>query len=188
MARASRRFLAAAAVAFVLRPLVAPVDALAQPAGPKPADAKPADAAPADAKALLAEGDKAAKAKDWPKALASYEAANKAQPSAEALYGVAQAHFQLKHDGEAHMAYAEWLDKYGASAPPAKRAEAQARVKALAKKTGAVALNVNEAGAAVLVDGKPAGTTPLAGPLRLTPGARQVRVEKDGFEPFDRAL
>ncbi len=173
MARAPRRFVAPFVVAFVLRSLAVGGDALAQPV---------------DAKAQVAEGDKAAKAKDWAKALAAYQAANKAQPSAEALEGAANAHYQLKHEGDAHAAYTEWLDVYGAKAPGPKKATARARLKELEKKTGAVALTVSEAGASVAVDGKAAGASPLARPLRLAAGGHQVRVEKEGFLPFDQGL
>jgi hypothetical protein len=173
MARGPRRIRALFLAALVARPLAGPGVAFAQSA---------------DAAAQLAEGAQAAKAKDWAKALAAYERANRASPSADALEGAANAHYQLKHDGEAHNAYLAWLDKYGAKAPPAKKAAARARIKELAKKTGSLALRVNEAGATVLLDGKTLGTTPLAGPVWLTAGARQVRVEKEGFLPFDQGL
>ncbi|HEU4409271.1 MAG TPA: PEGA domain-containing protein [Polyangiaceae bacterium] len=182
-----RRVLVAVAVALALRPLAAPRDALAQPAGAKP-DAKPEGAKPADAKALVAEGDKAAKAKDWPKALAAYEAANRAEPGEAALAGAANALYQLKREGEAHAAYSAWLETYGDKAPADKKARARARLKELEKKTGALTLTVSEPGASIAIDGKPVGTSPPAGPIRLSPGARQVRVEKEGFLPFDRAV
>ncbi|HEU4533154.1 MAG TPA: PEGA domain-containing protein [Polyangiaceae bacterium] len=173
MARASRRFSAPLVVVLVLHSLSFTHDALAQPV---------------DAKAQIAAADQAARAKDWPKALSAYEAAHAAQPSPEALEGLANAHFQLKHDGEAHAAYAQYLDKYGASAPAAKKAAARARLKDLEKKTGALTLAVSEPGAKVSVDGRPVGASPLPGPVRLTAGARQVRVEKEGFLPFEQGL
>lgn len=139
-----------------------------------------------DAKTHLTAGDKAAKAKDWAKALESFEAANKAQPSAEAQEGIASARYQLKQDGEAYEAYAAWLKLYGDKAPKPKKTAVEARLKELGDKTGAVSLDVSEAGAAITVDGKAAGSSPLAGPLRLSAGPHRIRVSKDGFLPYDQ--
>ncbi|MBX3185903.1 MAG: PEGA domain-containing protein [Labilithrix sp.] len=140
-----------------------------------------------DAKTSLANGDKAARAKDWTGALKEYEAANKAAPSAEALEGMANAYVQLKRDGEAYAAYDEYLKTYGAKVPAAKKAAAEARLKELAARTGALALENVEAGAAVAIDDAPYGTTPLAGPIRLSAGPHRVRITKEGFVPFDQA-
>jgi len=139
-----------------------------------------------DPKPHLAAADKAARAKDWAKALAEYEAANQAQPSADAQEGVANAHYQMKRDVEAYAAYDAWLKQYGASAPKPKKAAAEARLKELGDRTGLLSLDVNEAGATVTVDDKPAGVTPLAAPIRLVPGPHRVRVTKDGFAPYDQ--
>jgi hypothetical protein len=144
-------------------------------------------AQPADAKTALADADKAVKAKDWATAAKSFEAANKAQPSSDALEGLANAQYQGGQLGEAHAAYTEWLEKYGAKAPAAKKKTAETRLKELAEKTGAVTITVNEAGAQVTIDDKPAGTAPLATPVRLTAGPHRIRVTKDGFVPFDQA-
>jgi hypothetical protein len=139
-----------------------------------------------DAKTSLANGEKAARAKDWAKAQADYEAANAASPSADALEGVANAHYQQKHDGEAYVAYESWIKTYGATSIARKRA-AEARLKELEGRTGLLALDTAEGGAAIVVDGKPAGTTPLAAPLRLAIGPHRILVSKDGFLTFDQA-
>jgi hypothetical protein len=135
--------------------------------------------------AQIADADKAARGKDWTSALAAYEAANMAAPSADALEGAANARYQLKQDGDAYAAYAEWLEKYGAKAPAQKRATAQARLKELEARTGTVAIDVNEAGAQIIVDDKLKGFSPLRAPLRLAAGPHRVRVTKDGFAPFE---
>jgi hypothetical protein len=139
-----------------------------------------------DAKTSLANGEKAARAKDWAKAQADFEAANAAAPSEAALDGLANAHYQQKHDAEAFVAYESWIKTYGATAPGKKRA-AEARLKELEGRTGLLALDAPESGAAVSVDGKAVGTTPLAAPLRLALGPHRIRITKDGFLPFDQA-
>jgi len=140
-----------------------------------------------DAKASLVDADKAVKAKDWNAAARLFDAANKAQPSSEALEGLANASYQAGQLGEAYNAYREWIDKYGAKAPAAKKKTAETRLKELGEKTGEVTITVNEPGAQVLVDDKVLGTSPLAGPLRLTAGPHKVRVTKDGFIAFDQS-
>lgn len=135
----------------------------------------------------VADGDKAARAKDWSGALKAYEAANRAAPSAEALEGVANAQYNLKNDGAAYAAYAEWLQKYGDKAPAAKKAQANARIKELEGRTGPLAIDVNEKDAVVTVDDVNVGKSPLAAPIRLGAGPHRVRVTKDGFVTFDGA-
>lgn len=141
----------------------------------------------ADSKASLADADKATKAKDWASAARSFDAANKAQPSSDALEGLANAQYQGGQLGEAFAAYTEWLEKYGAKVPAAKKKTAETRLKELGDKTGTVTVTVNEPGAAISVDEKPVGTSPLASPLRLPAGPHRIRVTKDGFSPVDQA-
>lgn len=141
-----------------------------------------------DAKAALADGDRAAKSKDWTTAARFYENANKAAPSAEALEGAANAYYSGGHLGDAHAAYTDWLARYGATAAAAKKTQAEARVKELVAKTGAVTLTVSEPGATILVDDRPAGTSPLAQPLRAANGTRKIKVTKDGFAPFEQSV
>ncbi len=139
-----------------------------------------------DAKTSLANAEKAARAKDWPKAVSEFDAANKAQPSADALDGLANAHYQQKNDAEAYGAYDDWLKTYGAKAAKAKKTTAELRLKELGERTGLLALTVTETGASISVDEKPRGTTPLAEPLRLGTGPHRVRVAKEGFLPSDQ--
>ena len=171
--RVRRRLSALVATALLSSAFLAVSPSFAQQAG--------------DAKASLADADKAVKAKDWAAAARLFDAANKAQPSSEALEGLANASYQSGQLGEAYNAYREWLDKYGAKAPAAKKKTAETRLKELGEKTGEVTITVNEPGAQVLVDDKPIGTSPLAGPLRLTAGPHKVRVTKDGFIAFDQS-
>ena len=139
-----------------------------------------------DGRTSLANGEKAARAKDWAKAISEYEAANGATPSADALEGLANAHYQAKHEAEAYAAYDTWLKIHGATAAKPKRTAAEARLKELGDKTGSLTLDVSEAGAAITVDDRPSGMTPLAAPLRLGLGPHRVRITKDGFLPADQ--
>ena len=87
---------------------------------------------------------------------AEYEAANEAAPSADALDGLANAHYQQKHDAEAYAAYevAEDLRREGAAR---EEGAAEARLKELAARTGLLSIDGGESGATVTVDDKPSG-------------------------------
>ncbi len=77
---------------------------LSEPAG---AQSRPAEVNRAlDA---LRVASSAAAAGEWARALEHYQASQRAAPSVVALEGVANAHFQLRHDAEASAAYRELL-------------------------------------------------------------------------------
>lgn len=160
--------------------------AVAQSAVPGLALAQPAAAA-MDAKARLAAGDKAAKAKDWAKALEEYTAANAAQKSAAAQEGIAQALYELKRPVDAYEAYDELLKAHGATLPKVKKDAAQKRLAELDEQTGTITVKSNEDGATVSVDGRVVGKTPLPSAVRVAAGPHRVRVQKDGFGPFESA-
>ncbi|HEY2513213.1 MAG TPA: PEGA domain-containing protein [Polyangiaceae bacterium] len=155
-----------------------------------PPAAAPAPASPvtsgAGAKALVAAGDKAAKAKDWAGAEAQYKAALAAQPSAPALEGLAGAQYELKNSGESYESYDRLLKDYGATLPAAAKKRAEARLKELAAVTGYVSIRVNESGADVNLDGKLLGTSPVAALVRVTAGPHKVDVSKAGFAPVSK--
>ena len=146
-------------------------------------------AAPAfaqDAKTYLANADKASRAKEWQKALDAYTTANKSSPSADAQEGIANAHYELKHDADAYTAYEDLLKLYGTKIAVTKKQTADKRIKEISERTGFLELQSTEAGAAISVDDIAQGITPLAKPLRLPVGPHRVRVTKDGFVSFDQ--
>lgn len=138
-----------------------------------------------NAKASLADAEKAVRAKDWATAAKLFDAANKATPSSEALEGFANASYQGGQFGEAFNAYTEWLEKYGPKAPGAKKTAAQTKLKDLESKTGLVAVQVNEAGATVLIDDRQVGVSPIPA-ARVSAGPRKIKVTKDGFLTAER--
>lgn len=136
----------------------------------------------------IQSAEKAARAREWSTALGEYRAANSVAKSADASEGVARSLYELKDYAPALAAYETYVADYGASVPKAKKAQAEARIKELTKKTGGLALKANEAGATIFVDEQEAGKTPLVKPLRLNVGARKVRVQKDGFLPIEHTV
>jgi hypothetical protein len=53
---------------------------------------------------------------------------------------------------------------------------------------GYARITVNSVGAQIILDGAPYGVSPLATPVRLLAGRHSVRVDKQGFIPFDGAI
>lgn len=99
------------------------------------------------------------------------------------LFNIGQAHERLGHIEQAIGSFRQYLE----AVPDADDADVVAeRIRTLQGRLDATAitLEVSEAGAHVLVDGEDRGQTPLAGPVRVTPGSHEVRVEKTGFQAF----
>ena len=151
---------------------------------PRPTLAQPA---PAEVKSHMDAADKAVKAKDWDKAIGEYRAAFDIGHAAAALEGLANALYQAKREPEAFEAYDELLRAYGDAMPMPKRAAAEARRKELSAHTGIIQVNVNEAGAEILVDDKSIGVAPLP-PRHVKAGLHNVKVTKAGFAPFEQSI
>jgi len=99
------------------------------------------------------------------------------------LYNIGLAHERLGHLTEAIDALRRYLE----GSPNADDAEiVNERMRTLQARldsTGIV-LEVSEEGADVAVDGESRGATPLAEPVRVSPGAHEVRVQRAGFHPL----
>lgn len=147
-----------------------------------------AHAQPAVAQKHLVEGDRAARENKWEDALAAYQTAHAASPSAATESRVANALYKLGRIVEAAEAYEALVKDRGASLFGADKKQATERLEELHGKTGTITVRANEAGATVSVDDKPVGTTPLAKPVRVLFGSRSITVKKDGFAPFQTTL
>ena len=133
------------------------------------------------------EGEREARAGRWEAAAERFAQSNAASPTPQALTLLANAQYQLARATDAYQSYDELLKTYGDKLGPAK-AQADARLKELAAKTGLLELKVSESGASIAIDGKAFGQSPLAAPLRLAAGAHGVKVTKEGFAPFDKSV
>ena len=127
------------------------------------------------------------KAKDWAKALDEFRAANAAEKTAESTEGIAHAEYELGHVPPAYEAYEEFLNTYSAKLTGPRKVVAEKRLKELGEKTGAFMIDVNEAGAEVFLDDKSLGKSPLGKPVRVLAGPHRLRVQKEGFLPWEQA-
>lgn len=103
-------------------------------------------------------------------------------PSPNLQFDLGLALTKLDRDPEAADAFELYLAR-GKDIPAALRTAAQAQLQRIGQKLARLELTCSVEQAEVLVDGKPRGTTPLAGPLRVEAGARTVRVAKAGYTP-----
>jgi hypothetical protein len=95
--------------------------------------------------------------------------------------------YEAKRWVEARDAYGELLRDFAKDLAKPKRDAITKRLAELDAMVGTLQIVVNEADADVVVDGAPAGKSPLPKPVTLTSGPHRVRVTKPGFAPFEQA-
>jgi hypothetical protein len=139
------------------------------------------------ATAWLQEGAKLLDSKDYAAALAKFQEAYALVPSPKIQFNVGLAQEGLDRPAEATRAYLAYLQ--GATNDAAtRRADAQARMKALRPRVTFLQITTETAGATVIIDGAEEGRTPLAQPLVLNPGPHHVLVQAAGGPPWTRAI
>ncbi|XXX82452.1 PEGA domain-containing protein [Sorangium sp. So ce134] len=188
---------AAAAVALLLAAWTAPLFAqdpgrAAPVAGPPgasaPAASAPgaaADAAKADAEARFQRGLRMYRAEAWEAAAAEFLESRRLFPTWGATSSAARCLQKLGRATEALELFEALLTDFDDVLPADAKQAALAEVEQLRGLVGAIAIEGGPPGAVVLVDGERRAELPLSGPLRVAAGAHAVRVQKDGFEPFE---
>jgi hypothetical protein len=193
--------------AFAVAPLLAAslftVPALAAKKQPTPAKAAPAAASPApvesasptapgataaapatgtddvtaQAREHFAQATKLYKDGDFDAALVQFERAYELKPNYRVLYNIGQTYFQLRQYVEARDAMTLYLREGGDQIDPDRQASVNKDLADLMRRLAKVTINVNVAGATVLIDGKNVGTTPLPQPVVVSEGQRSISVE-----------
>lgn len=135
-------------------------------------------------KAGLALYDKA----DYKGALAMYERANKLFVSPQIEFNMALAREKMGQPALAAVHYERFLSKADQLAYPRKVKAVKAKLAALRKKLATVTVSYATKGAAVDLDGKPVGKTPLGHRLYRKPGEFRLTVKKDGYRLFQKSL
>lgn len=170
-------------LAQILAPIVPPVSppamTFAQVAPPPRATEV---SAKAHAQILLREGTILFDRGEAGDALRKFEQAYVIFPSPKIWFDVGVAQRALDRPVEALLAFQRFLDQ-APQAPAASRGEAQQAVAALMSSLGRLAIVCAVSGVEVSIDGKPAGTTPLAGPIWATPGPHQIAARREGMAP-----
>jgi hypothetical protein len=150
------------ATAIVLLALLAQVATTA----PDP-DAKAA------AQALLNEGSRLYGEGDYAGALEKFDTAYAAFPSPKLMFNIGQANRDLGRPVEALHAFEKFLANE-INASPETTADARRSLAELREKLGRIRIDCQTADAAVSIDGKSVGITPIPEPIWATPGRHQV--------------
>jgi Tetratricopeptide repeat/PEGA domain len=163
--------------------LFAALPAQAQAGAPTAAATQPAPATGTDgsdvdlARQHFAQATKLYKDGDFDAALVQFERAYEVKPNYKVLYNIGQTYFQLRQYVEARDAMQRYVKEGGAQVEGERLSAVTKDLADLEKRIANVTINVNATDAAVLVDGKKVGTTPLAGPVAMSEGQRTVSVE-----------
>ena len=164
---------------------------LADPAGtPAPASSSSAGRASIDARreeALthfelgVAHLDRS----EWSAALAEFLQAREIYPTRSATKNAAICLRKENRFDEALDMF-EALEGEYPDLSPADRSLAETEITSLKRSVGSLQIQASEPDAAVVVDGRSRGVSPLSTPLRVSAGSHVVRVYKEGFVPFEQ--
>ena len=208
--RRSASAVALVIVAGLITPLFASVAAAKPDVKPKPTASSPVATATAptaaptptptptstpvsatdesEAKRHFDIGLKLYKEKVFEAALTEFATSYKLNARPSALRNVAQCNRDLTHFAAAHDAYEQLLAAHGTQLSAKEKDAVNRAIADLKLLTGTITFTVNEEGAAVQIDGKPVGTTPLPNPVRVDLGLRHLKVFKAGFEAAEKEL
>lgn len=161
-------------------------------AAPTPLHAQTASVAPL-ADALTGEAKQAYEAAklvfadgDFKGALNKFSRAYKLSREPRLLWNMAACEKELRHYASAAQLVQRYLSEGGSKLNQESRDNASSTLQALRSFYSELTLETVPTGATVSIDGVRAATAPLQGPLFVDLGTRRLRIELDGFEPFER--
>lgn len=124
-----------------------------------------------------------AHAQRWDAALDEFVASRALYPTRSATRNAAIALQKLKRHSEAYEMYALLQQQFRATSSAEQWQTTQLEMDTLKASLGELRLQVSQAGAAIVVDGRPRGTTPVSAPILLDPGTHTLELLLSGFEP-----
>lgn len=201
--RRSKTVFASVVVCALAAPFVvaaAPaVTVLAQTGGAPSASAAASGAAPAasgsasaediakakeEAKEHFLKGVSLMQEEQWDAALVEFKASLGMFPTRNARKNAAVCLRQLGRFAEALDEYELLLKEFGSALPPTDAEQVNKAIADLKNVTGFIVIETDVAGAQIIIDSRPRGTTPT-GPIRVGQGTHTVRVLKEGYVPFE---
>ena len=121
-------------------------------------------------------------------ALAEFQKAYETRRDYRVLYNIGQVQAERHDHVAALQALREYLAEGGAEIESDRRASVQQSLQDLAKRVGTVTVTADVADADVVVDGVRVATVPLAQPLAVNAGIREITVRKAGVTAPARRL
>lgn len=165
----------------------APAPAAEQPAQaqPQPAPASGSAGSGTEIRAddFFRRANDLTRANKWSEAEPLYRAAFELRQSYDIAgnLGVAEFRQNKYRDAAEHLAFA--LKSFPVTGKPAARDTLEQTFNKAKAEVGTVTIQVNVNGAQIAIDGRPVGTSPLAGSVFVEPGSREIEASLAGHEP-----
>ena len=140
------------------------------------------------AEALLEQGNTLYDKADYKGALDKFKQANALYPTPEIELNIGLTHEHLKDLPAAATHFERFLGQVDRRDDGARARGVQQKMEALRKRLGSVTVVCKVKAAAVIVDGEPAGSTPLGHRLYVLPGRHALAVIAAGQKPFNKTL
>ncbi len=167
-------------------PVVAEAPAEAPPkAGPPAVD--PTEQKKADARTHFERGLSLFDEEAWDAALVEFTRSREIFPTRAATKNAAICLRRLHRFDEALDMFDALLREFP-NLPPADKSLVEREVSELRSRVGTIDIRMTEPGASIVIDGRNRGSSPTAGPLRVSVGSHVVRVFKKGFSPFEQRV
>jgi hypothetical protein len=125
---------------------------------------------------------------DWAGAYTKFQQAYDLSKDPRLLFNMAVCARDMREYARTEQLLVRYKQEAGKNLSTDDAAQVDAALATVRALVARVKLDVNEEGAAVAVDGNPAGTTPLAAPLVVDLGKHTLSVSKQGFEPVGRTI
>jgi len=121
-------------------------------------------------------------------ALAEFKRAYEIAPNYRILYNLAQVQVE-RHDSVAALTlFGQYLQQGGSELDPERRAQVERDMQSLRSRVADLTIESNVTGAQLSIDGVDSGTLPLAGPVQVNSGVRQITLSKPGYQSASRSL
>lgn len=134
-----------------------------------------------EARERFARGVQLYEAGEFSLALIEFERTYELVPLYGYLYNIGQVNLQLGRYAQARKALEQYLAEGRGHIPTSRVQEVETDLRGLLSRTAFLVLHCNEAGATVLVDDRPVGTTPVKEALLVDAGEHRILVRKEGF-------
>jgi hypothetical protein len=126
--------------------------------------------------------------KDFAGALAKFRQAHAISSDARLLWNMASCEIQQRHYYRAQVLLKRYLSDGPQVLTAQNRDDAEASLKAIQSFVSDARITVSEPAATIAIDGEVVGTSPLDAPVPIDLGAHVVRVQKEGFLPFEATI
>ena len=126
--------------------------------------------------------------RDWPGAFNKFQEAYEVSKDPRLLFNMAVCARDMKAYARTQQLLLRYEHEAGSSLSAEEISTVDAALATIRTLVGSVKVEVNEDGAALALDGVPAGITPLSAPLVVDMGKHALTVTKPGFDTVNRSI